>query len=296
MKEHSVDSEDNKKPEGQPRGFLDRVRSATPAVITDNAPRVVAALKIMGSTSMLFSKNWAFKIAGAGFITANLIMGTFGKKKSEEEKERLRNEAEKNQKPESDNAIINHLNKVVNPKKYPIESGATIATAASTFWTASGVIGKGGFSPGRLIGGGLSLASDANVAFTKERIDEAGANTHKHGSLDYYMTEMKNRPVLLSSMLNIGCDIASIVGGAHEYSKGKEINTLLAGLFLLSANVFQAVFVNKNDYNIERKAAAPENGLDKQIAKSAPETKKETAWQDRVENQAAQSNLAMQLG
>lgn len=251
---------------------------------------------------MVFSKNWAFKIAGAGFITANLIMGTFGKKKSEEEKERLRNEAEEKRKPESDNAVINHLHKVVNPKKYPIESGATIATAASTFWTASGIFGKGGFSPGRLIGGLFSLGSDANVAFKKERIGEVGANPHKEGSVDYYVTEMKNRPVLLSSLLNIACDIASIVGGAHEkFWKKKEANTLLAGIFLFSANVFQAIFVNKNDYNIERKTDAPANGSPpKQIENGQlqmlkmPEAKKQIAWQDKIGQQAIESSQ-MQL-
>jgi len=227
-------------------------------------------------------------------------MGTFGKKKTEEEKERLRQEEETKQ-PESQNPVARHISKVLNPSKYPMESGATIATVASTFWTASGVLGKGGFSPGRLIGGLLSLGSDANVAFTKERIGEDNVNPHEKGSVNYYVTEMKHRPVLMSSMLNIGCDAASIVGGAHEYRKGKEINTLLAGIFLLSANVFQAIFVNKNDYNIERKTSPTEKLKDAlveiedvkpQAAKFQQAAKKEIAWQDRVGTQPLESQPA----
>jgi len=56
-----VDSEENKKTVDQPRGFLERVRAGTPEILTNNAPRVVAALKIMGSTSMLFSKTGRLK-------------------------------------------------------------------------------------------------------------------------------------------------------------------------------------------------------------------------------------------
>ncbi len=274
--------------DGQPQGFLDKLRANTPDILTNNAPRVVSALKIMGSTSMLFSKNRAFSLAGAGFITANIIMGLFGGKKTEEQKELLRKEEEEKQ-PESQNPVIRHLYKVFHPKKYPIESGASIATVASTSWTISGIFGKGGFSPGRLIGGLFSLASDANVAFKKEHIGETGANPHEKGSKDYYITEMKNRPVLFSSMLNIACDVASIIGGAHEkFWKGKEANTLIAGLFLLSANVFQAIFVNKNDYNIERKSAVPEKSAEIKNAKPLPESKKQIAWQDKIEAQALQ--------
>lgn len=290
-----MDSEDNIKTEEQPRGFLDRVRSATPAIITDNAPKVVSALKILGCTSMLFSKNKIFSVAGAGAITAHAIPGIFASKKTEEEKERLRQEEEAKQ-SEPQNAVARHLYKFVNPSKYPIESGATLAAASSVLWATSGVVGKGGFSPGRLIAGILSFAADANVAVKKEHIGEMGANPHEKGSKDYYITEMKNRPVLLSSILNIACDTALITGGAYEkFVQKREGNTLWSGLFLLSANVFQAIFVNKNDYNIERKAAAPENGLEKRIAKPAPEAKKQTAWQERLETQSAQSNLAMQL-
>ena len=170
---------------------------------------------------------------------------------------------------------------------------------SSAFWTASGLFGKGGFSPGRLIGGALSFASDANIVFTGEHIGEIQANPHKEGTASYYATELKNRPVLLSSMFNIASDVASIAGGAHERFKGKESNTLYAGIFLLMANVFQAIFVNKNDYNIEKSAPSKTEKLQtisdlekpisskvanlqpKPIQKTAPEIKK--TWEERAQ-------------
>jgi hypothetical protein len=247
------DEQPEMKSGGQPSGFFEKLRASTPAILTNNAPRVVATLKVIGCSAMCLSSNKCFAVGGAGFITAHSIMGLFARKKSEEEKERLRQQEEE-KKSESQSAVGRHLHKVVNPKQYPIESAATIATGSSVLWTLAGIFGKDGFSPGRFIGGLLSLGSDANIAFKKERIGEVGANPHKEGSVDYYVTEMKNRPVLFSSLLNIACDIATIIGGAHEkFWKGKEANTLMAGLFLFAANVFQAIFVNKNDYNIERK-------------------------------------------
>lgn len=273
--------------------FLDRLRSATPDIVTNNAPRVVSTLKICGSTAMLFSKNLPFKIAGAGFITANTIIILFGKKKTEEEKENLRQEKNSKAHDKQEGKFTNYIYKALHPSKYPIESGSSVATVSSGFWTAAGVLGKDGFSPGRLVGGLLSLASDANLAFTKEKIGEPEANTHEKGSVSYYVTEMKNRPVLASSALNIGCDIASIAGGAHELSKGKEANTLLAGLFLLSANLFQAIFVNKNDYNIEKKSGNKSEAKSDESLKNPQvnDTAAKSSWSERAKNKELSEEL-----
>lgn len=80
--------------DGEPSGALDTLRANTPAVLTNNAPRVVAVLKILGCSAMCLSKNGCFAVAGAGFIIAHSIMGLFAGKKSEEEKERLRKKEE----------------------------------------------------------------------------------------------------------------------------------------------------------------------------------------------------------
>jgi hypothetical protein len=248
-------------------GAIAALKQHTPDIIKDNAPRVVAGLKILGVSSMLFSKNRVFSVAGGLFTVAFGTMAFYGGKKTEAEKEALRQEAEKNP---TENGQASFLTKAMNPKKYPIESGTSIAMAASSFWTAAGIWGKGGFSPGRLAGGLLSLSSDANIVLTKEKIGEAEENPYKKGSFNYYKTELKHRPVLLSSMLNIGSDVASIVGGGYEYfRKGREPNTLIAGGLLLLANTFQGIYVNKNDYNIE---ASNKDITTKEPATNTPQT------------------------
>ena len=274
--------------------FLEKLTANTPATVTNNAPRIVAGLKILGSTSMLFSKNNVFKIAGAGFITGNTITAIFAKRKTEEEKEKLRQEDANQQQGKQSGKADSYFYKLLHPQKYPIESGASVFVASSAFWTASGIVGKGGFSPARLVGGLFSLASDANVVFTKEKIGEPLSNPYHKGSFKYAVTEMKHRPVLLSSLMNISCDVASIIGGAHEYRQGKEPNTLIAGLFLLSANMFQALFVNKNDYNIEQKATGTHSAkltkTELVNIKQLADKKPKQSWSDRAQQPEKATN------
>ena len=250
-----------------------------PDVVKNNAPRAVGVLKVLGSSCMVyFSDNKAFKTAGVGFITANAIMASFGGKKTEEQKEKLRAEEEgKNHK-----GIAGHLSKVVQPHKYPIEAAATISSIGSLFWTIAGATGPN-HSTGRLIAGLTSLGSDANAAFTKERIGIENSNPHPKGTLKYYYTELRNRPVLVSSSLNIICDISSITTGVKKvfFTEGggtKDKSDLLAGLFLLTANIFQAIFVNKNDYNLEATTPKQNKELSKGIdTKEEKSLKQETA-------------------
>lgn len=283
---HTMENTENQiPPPDEKHGFLDRLRSSTPDIIKDNAPRIVAGMKICSSIVTILSKNQVFSAAGAGFIGAFSIIALFGGKKSEEEKARLREEEEQRKQNTPDGGTPSYFRKMFQPKKYPIESGTSVAMLSSALWMGSGIFGKGGFSPGRLMGGALSLASDANIVFTKEKIGETKFNPHEKGTLKHYFTELKNRPVLLSSLFNIGSDISMIIGGAHEYlNKGKEINSFLVGLILLSANTFQAIFVNKNDYNIEpgdeKAATAP--SVDNNDSALQPPTRKEALAVKRI--------------
>lgn len=122
---------------------------------------------------------------------------------------------------------------------------------ASTAWTLSGINDRD-----RLISGALSLLSDTNMVLSTEQTD--AVNPYDKGSMKYYVTELKNRPVVLSSMLNMSSDIwASTKGGYNWLVKKEEANHCIAGIFLLAANVTQAVLVNKNDYNIEASSHVP---------------------------------------
>lgn len=70
--------------------LLEKIRANTPDIVKDNAPRVVAALKITGCSAMMLSEDKSFRAAGAGFIAAFGTMAVFGGKKTEEEKALLR--------------------------------------------------------------------------------------------------------------------------------------------------------------------------------------------------------------
>lgn len=248
--------EEKRAPAPVPRGALETLRHNTPDVIKDNAPRVVSALKIAGSCFMMATKNWPFKLAGSFFILGNLIMMTFGHKKTDEERERLQKEEaeQKAARGGQENRVTRHLYKVFHPQKYPLESGLTVFNLGSIFWTLAGAIGpKASRSKWYLVGGLQSLASDANGAFNKENLDDAQERAGQ-SKLRAALTYLKNRPVLTSSLLNIGADASTATGGAIEYfKKGGKPYAMFAGGFILLANAFQAIFVTRNDYNIEKK-------------------------------------------
>lgn len=244
-------------PQPAKSGALDSLRRNTPDIVKDNAPRVVSALKIAGSIAMVTSKNWAFKVAGSCFIAGNLVMMAFGHKKTDEERERLQKEeaaAKAARGGKEENRVTRHLYKVFHPQKYPLESGLTIFNLGSIFWTLAGAIGnKTNSSKWYLLGGALSLASDANGAFNKENLDDEQERSQQ-GKLQSTITYLKNRPMLTSSLLNVGADITTTIGGAIKYfKKGGDFKPMIAGGLILLANAFQAIFVTRNDYNIEKK-------------------------------------------
>ena len=118
--------------------FLERLRSAMPKVMMDNAPRIVGLLKITGSFFMSQGESKLFKVAGVHFMTANGIMEMFGGKKTEEQKDKLR--AEESGKQRS--GVLGHISKALQPHKFPIESAATVSSLGSVFWTLAGATGE----------------------------------------------------------------------------------------------------------------------------------------------------------
>ena len=272
----------------------DHLRKYVPQVMLDNGPRVVAGLKIAGCCGMVLSKNWAFRTAGSMFIAGNAIMAVFGHKKSDEERKKLQADEDAKGGKEQ-NSFIRHMQKVVQPKKYPIESGMTVFTAGSVFWLVSGLTGNMK-SKWQMAGGSLSLLSDANGAFNKENTDDAKELASKQG-LDRTITYLKHRPLFTSSLLNIGADSTTFAGGAYAFFKQKaEPHAMIAGGLMLIANVFQALFVNKNDYNIEKTGRAKEatinafpTELKKEITAASPTVKiSDPAHQATIANTTVQ--------
>ncbi len=228
-------------------GFFTTLRKNTPAVLRDNAPRVVAGLKIASAASMLFDKeNPAFQGAGICQGLGYIVIAAFGHKKTEEEKEALRADGDA-----PDNGIASIIGKVVQPHKYPIESGMALDTASDVLWTISGKNDSSKW------GGILNVIADINIIATKE--DTMTPNPHVKGSIPYYISEFKRRPVLLSSALNIACDSYTVATGTRKFLNNPEQypSSMIAGGFLLAGNLVQAIYVDKNDYNIEKTATEP---------------------------------------
>ncbi|MBN8542733.1 MAG: hypothetical protein J0M34_00530 [Alphaproteobacteria bacterium] len=253
---------------------LDVLRQNTPKILTDNAPRVVAGFKIAGSAAMIATGNWAFRVAGSMFILGNIVMSIFGQKKTDEEREKLQNQEAIAIKSPSNNPFLNHMGKVVNPQKYPIESALSIFSVGSIFWALSGLVkGKGGS-----LGGGLfSMASDLNGALNKENTDDDRRLKDLHSPQDWFQY-FKNRPILTSSLLNIGADVTTAVDGIKHLRTGNPFQ-LVAGLSILCGNIFQAIYVNKNDYNIEKRKPLKDTAAQlplTQAATSAPATRIDT--------------------
>lgn len=229
-------------------GILDRIRQHTPKFILNNAPRIVGLMKFTGAFLMTRGQKGYFAACGYGLMLGNALLFTFGGKKTAEQKEALQ---AKNEEIKQKGPILGHIAKVLQPQNYPYESAATVYTAGSVFWLLGGLDKDGGF--GRGLAGLASLASDANAAFTKEKIGASYVNPHRKGSLNYYFAELKSRPVLVSSSLNIISDVAEIATGIrHKMKHGAFNKDFYIGLILMAANLFQGIFVNKNEYSLEK--------------------------------------------
>lgn len=182
-------------------------------------------------------------------------MATFGHKKTEAQKEALREEADKFSLNQSSNPFLTNLAKTLQPHKYPMESAMAMYFIGDAFWTASGLSGnKGGMSKAHFAGGALNLASDINGLVAKESI-QTFDNPHPKGSIPYMISEfqqLQHRPVLVSSLLNVAGDLSCIGLGVRKYLQtGKPDTSILTGSLLFLGNMIQAIYVDKNDYNIE---------------------------------------------
>jgi hypothetical protein len=261
MKNPASSQEEAKDAENTPHkpGWRERLHAKTPKFILDNAPRIVGFLKIVGAFAMTRdfggdkgvsgARKGFFAAGGYGFITANVMLLLFGGRKSTQKKQMME-AVDKRIKQKS--PVAAHLSKVLRPHLYPYESAATISSISSVLWTTGGMIDKDR-SWGRALAGLMSLGSDMNAAFTKEKIGEAYKNPHKKGTFSHFWHELKTKPVLVSSLLNIGSDVSSMVEGVrHKVKKGSFNNDFYAGLFLFLGNLFQGLFVNKNEYSLEK--------------------------------------------
>ncbi len=243
--------------ESKSSGFLHTFRNNTPQVVKDNAPRVVAGLKMIASGIMLASPNKGMKLGGMFNMLGHTTIVLFGHKKTEQEKEGLR---DADGLEESGNPIVANIGKIIQPHKYPIESGTALFTIGDAFWAASGFTDEGKkVSYPHLLGGAWNLASDVNLIVTGEDI-KGFTNPHAKGTVPYYVSELQHKPVLTSSLMNMLGDSSSLIGGAYDhFVNGGTKHTMVLGGLLITANTLQALLVHKNDYNIEEDPSLAKN-------------------------------------
>jgi len=257
---------------GMSGSFMDTIR--------ENAPRIVGGLKLAGDLTTAFSLD-PFMIGYSAFaITSRVLLMVYGTKE---------NQRKVAQETGAREAEPSTLGKALHPRKYPVESSAGLAMIAELFETGYGVESlvnaarefakpvadakqKGfdlsGLSP--LSVGLVSLWVYGNILFGKE----GGAQEEKQGdaqSLHFTQSESKpvgflgrikemtkNNPVLVSSLVSLTMSVVMMVGGIM--SKGSVTPLYaVAGAFFIAANLMQAAFVRKNDFNVEgaQKEGAP---------------------------------------
>lgn len=224
-------------------------------IIQDNAPRIVAGLKLGGDLSVGLSLNPLLMgytaFAGLGRVL-QLVYGT----KDNQKKVAAEHAANKDELPTTT------IGKVLRPREYPVEAGAGLSTIAESFGVAYGVTqfmdGGTGFTP--LILGAIAMWSYANILFGVEKKNDEKSDTEKSESLVFAQSEskplglwgkvknmFKDNPVLVSSLTQLGISVGMLVGGLLE---GLSAYSIPAGFFI-AANVIQALFVRKQEFNVE---------------------------------------------
>ncbi len=249
--------------------------------LRDNAPRVVGVLKAIGDIAGAMVGH-PFMIAFAAFgLVGRSFMVMWGTKKH---KETLATEqAGKDIKPLG-NSWNDSLQKMLKPRQYPMEAAAGMSLIAESCGAAYGAAelleGNPGWTP--LVLGALAVWSYSNILFKKEKKQDEAEKEKQEDPLMFGKSEskpvgivgklkgmMKDNPVLISSITNIGICAAAFVLSLIEGMKPEYLVYLGIGV---GANLTQAILVRKNDYNVE--------GIDK----TKPPTKEEKAQEKPANN------------
>lgn len=231
--------------------------------LRNNAPRVVGGLKLAGDITVGFSLN-PFLIGYSVFSgIGRVVMLVYGTK--ENQQKAASNGVETQEKP--DDSWLANLKKGLHPKQYPVESSSLfsiVGEASALGYGISQFIACGaGITP--MILEPIAIWSYANMLFTKEETTKEKAKTgnaegssnsltfaqSKSKSLGFTgrIKEMiKGNPVLVSSVVQLGLVGAMVTGALIE---GLSMALVVAGGFYVSALVVQALFVRKNEFNVE---------------------------------------------
>jgi len=221
-------------------------------VIRENAPRIVAGLKLAMDISVASSGD-PFLIAYAAFAgTGRIISLLYGSKENQRqlvEEARLHSEE-----------APGTIGKVLSPRKYPVESSAGLSTIAEMFTIGFGIeqfaVGSTGYTYVAL--GAIAVWSYANILFGKEKMATkekpsdalrfAESESKQMGIIDRIKHFADENPVLISSVVQFTVCLGLLVGSIME---GKPMGLRVAGAVGLVSTAIQALFVRKNEFNIE---------------------------------------------
>ena len=221
-----------------------------------NSVRIVGGMKLVGDIFIGFSGNPLLLTYSIFSGIGRLIMIGYGTKANQQKVA----DAAAGKEPQKQGTI----GKILHPSEYPVEAAAGSSMIGEA---AAGVYGTelirdhipADFSKGWAIFlcELLAVYSYGNLLFTKEKKDPAKDKTGNEQSLVFAQSQskpvgmmgkakawMKEHPVIVSSIINIGVGITMMCfATGPAYFVGASI--------LLAANVVQALLVKKREFNVE---------------------------------------------
>jgi len=227
--------------------------------IRDNSPRIVGGLKLIGDVAAAATLNPLLITYAAFSIIGRIIVLAWGSK-SHQQKMAAEVQSGETTIHHAQDSFLGSASKILHPRQYPIEASSGFSTVAEVFEAAFGasqfMAGKTGYTP--LIAGILSVWSYANILFGKEKKKESNDTSE---SLHFAKSEskpvgfvgkikgmLKNNPVLISSLVGISISVAMFAGALAE---GLTVPYVIYTVAAVVSNVVQAMFVRKNEFNIE---------------------------------------------
>ncbi len=261
------------------------------------APRIAAFLK-MGTYSSITASGVAAASAGltvasglmigAGLLMlcAGGVMIFYGNKEMQKERAAKLGESAEVEHVPSDpiSRIFHEISKIASPSKYPIESASGIGLIASACVGVSGalmvpvsfyLIGMAALSG---IASAIALFGyeknktpqrNEDAATQKDGLSFAKSQSKSLGVMEGSSKGLKGNPVRVSSILLI---VNSIVALAHGAATS-DMFFVAAGISALLSNVLMAVFVHKNDYNVnaaKQAEAQPQKRPASQVSQVSP--------------------------
>ena len=218
--------------------------------VKEHAPQIVGGLHLAANSAIFLTANpFAMASAVVG-MTGKLIMIGYGTKENQH-----RMAASGKEQNGQHHGLFGQLEKVANPKAYPIESASGMSAISSAMMIGYGLSG-GGLIP--IISEVLSLAASIFLITGEEKKEGqektpcgsvlfAHSNSNALAWCGKELQMLKDNPVFTSSMVNTVINLGTMIGGAVTGNPYLAV----AGALFAASTITQAAYIKKSDYNIE---------------------------------------------